>query len=302
MPTKALSIKAPRRENKDALLFLAPFLVGFLAFNLFPVLYTFVLSFLNFNNLEGNHAFEFLGLQNYIDILGDEKALFSYLRTMGFSVVFVVGVNGFGLLFALLLNQKFYGKKFTTTLYLIPYVSNVVAIVMVWTALLDPYQGPINGFLQFLGIENPPMWLGDPSLSLVISALVAVYLNIAFQIIVLLAALQEVPKEMYEAAEIEGVPAPLVFFRITIPFISPTIVFLTITSMIESFQNFTLIKLITNGGPGTSSTTASMNIFNEAFKYSHFSYSASQAVILFFILFALTILQWKIEQKGSMYA
>ena len=288
-------------ESLTACLFVLPFLLGFLLFNVFPLFYQLLLSTTDFNTLDGRNAARFIGLANFLAIVRDEIALRSYLRTLAYVVIFVVGINILGLLLALALNREFYGKRLTTTLVLVPYVSNVVAVAIVWLFLFNPFDGPVNQLLRVLGERNPPLWFGGARTSLVLLALVAVWHNLAFQTVVCLAALQGVPRELYEACMIDGGGPWRRFRHVTLPLISPQLFFLVTTSAFEAFSNYAYARVLTNGGPGTSSRLISLNIYEQAFLYNRYSYAAAQTVLLFAVILVITRIQWKGQDRWVYY-
>lgn len=286
-------------EARAGLLFVLPFFIGFLTFNIFPLIYALLISFVDYNTLKP--SFNFIGFDNFIRIFHDKIALSAYYKSFMYTLVYVPGVIILSFLLANLLNRKFYLRPVSRTMILVPYVANVIAIAMVWSIVLDPYDGPINTLLNLVGIDNPPMWLGGISTSLPTIALINVWQNIAFQTIVFLAALQGVPKELYEAAELDGAGRWRRLKNVTIPLVSPTTFFLVITSIINSFQNYASVRALTNGGPGISSRVISLNIYEEAFTYNRYSYAAAQAIILFIIILIVTIIQWKGQKKWVHY-
>jgi multiple sugar transport system permease protein len=288
-------------ESRTAYLFILPFLLGFLLFNIFPVFYQLFLSTTDFNTLDGRNAARFVGLANFIGIFRDSIALLSYLRTFLYVLVFVVGVNVLGLAIALALNRDFYGKKLATTLIIVPYVSNVVAVAIVWLFLFSPFDGPVNRLLHALGVRNPPLWFGGTNTSLLLMAAVAIWHNLAFQTVVCLAALQAVPKELYEACMIDGGAGWRRFRNVTLPLISPQLFFLVTTSAFEAFSNYAYARVITNGGPGTSSRLISLNIYEQAFRYNRYSYAAAQTILLFVVILVITRFQWKGQDRWVYY-
>jgi multiple sugar transport system permease protein len=288
-------------ESVAGYLFILPFLAGFLLFNVFPLFYQLFLSMTDFNTLDGRHASHVVWFANFLSVFRDEIALSSYVRTFAYVVIFVLGINISGLALAMALNREFYGKKLATTLIIVPYVSNVVAVAIVWLFLFNPFDGPVNRLLHMLGIQNPPLWFGGVNTSLPLLAVVAVWHNLAFQTVVCLAALQGVPKELYEACMIDGGSAWQRFRNVTLPLISPQMFFLITTSTFEAFSNYAYARVVTNGGPGTSSRLISLNIYEQAFMYNRYSYAAAQTVLLFVVILVITRIQWKGQDRWVYY-
>lgn len=293
--------KMDRQEELLAWIFIAPFMAGFFIFNLLPLIYGVVISFMNFNSIGNMNSYKFIGLDNYMRVFQDKIAMGAYLKSFQFSFVYVVGIISLSLTMALLLNRKFYFRTATRTMIYLPYVANVIAVAMIWSIVLDPYDGPINTLLAMAGVENLPMWLGGVKTALPTVAFINVWLNLAFQTIVFLAALQDVPRDLYESASIDGAGAFKKFFSVTLPMISPTTFFLVITSIIGSFQNYAIISALTKGGPGTATRVIAKNMYDEAFVYNKFSYSSAQAMILFIIILIITVIQWRGQKKWVHY-
>ncbi|MDB5052483.1 MAG: hypothetical protein JWM44_533 [Bacilli bacterium] len=293
-----------RKEGLTAYLFILPFLLLFLVFQIIPIFSSFLISFVNFNSFITSDKFsslKFVGFQNFATVFKDQIAVASFGKSFYFSAVYVISLLVTSLVLAVALNRKIYFKAFSRTVMLMPYVSNIVAISIIFNVIFSPYDGPINAVLKGMGIIHPPMWLVDSTLSLPMAALIASWHSLAFQIIVFLAALQSVPAEMYESATIDGANGWRKFTSITLPMISPTTFFLITTSLIRSFQNYDLIRNLTNGGPGVDTKVVAFNIYEEAFLFGHFSKSAAEAVLLFVIIMVITAIQWGAQKKWVHY-
>jgi multiple sugar transport system permease protein len=295
-----------RQEEVAAWTFIAPFVIGFAIFTVIPILYTIFLSFTHSNTLNSFskgllRGQEFYGLQNFLAVFKDTITMNSFLRGFEFAAIYVIALISVPLILAVLLNNDFYMKKFTRTVILLPYVTNTVAIAIAFGLLFSPFGGPVNTILNMLGVKNLPLWYQGTATALPMAALTEAWHNQAFQIIVFLAALQDVPKELYESAQMDGA-SPWVKFRyITLPLISPTTFFLVISSFVGSFNNYAAIKLYTDGGPGTASRTITYNIYETTFTFNHYSNAAAQSVILFIVILLVTIIQWKGQKKWVHY-
>ncbi|URN96703.1 MAG: sugar ABC transporter permease [Candidatus Pristimantibacillus lignocellulolyticus] len=282
-------------EAKAGLLFILPFLLGFIIFNLFPLIYAFYISMVDYNTLKP--SYNFIGFDNFVRIFNDNIAIKAYWNSFLYTLVYVPVLIVLSFFLAMLLNRKFFLRPVSRTMILIPYVANVVAIAMVFSVILDPYDGPVNAFLQMIGIETPPMWLAGIGTALPTIALINVWQSLSFQTIVYLAALQGVPNELYEAADLDGAGKWRKMLNVTLPIVSPTTFFLVITSIIGSFQNYASVRALTNGGPGVASRVISLNIYEEAFTYNRYSYAAAQAILLFAVILVITIIQWKGQKR-----
>lgn len=293
--------KRQRTEAINAYLLIAPFLVLVLIFAISPIIISFAMSFLNINSLAKFSDFKFVGLNNYKIILRDPEVISSFVKTLKYTLwelpLMIIG----SMCIAMALNKKLYARGISRTMILMPYVSTISVIALVFQALLEPSGGPVNTILRTFGVQNPPQWLLDGSLVLPIAAFVYVYQNIAYQSIVFLAALQEVPAELYESATIDGAGRIRQLFSVTLPLVSPTTFFLLISSLIGGAQSYSVIASLTKGGPAGSSEVASYHIAQVAFSYNQYSLAAAQSVIFFLALGFITILQWYGQKKWVHY-
>lgn len=293
-----------KEEARVAIFFLAPFIIGFIIFEAVPVLSAIVMSFINLNTLRGITDFtslKFVGFQNYVNVFKDSGAMMALVRSLLYTLYYVPTLNILALVLALLITRQLYLKTAIRTMIFMPYVSNIVAVAILWGTLLNPFGGPVNEMLKAFGIHNPPMWLFGNKTSLPTLAGISVWKDVAFQMIVYMAAINNVSKELYESADVEGASKFTQFTKITIPMISPTIFAMVVTSIISSFQNYAIVKTMTDGGPGDASRVAVVNIYQQAFEYNKFSYASAQAIVLFLIILVVTLIQWKGQKKWVHY-
>jgi multiple sugar transport system permease protein len=295
--------RLPLREGRTAFLFIAPLFIGFVIFNLFPLVYSIFLSLVNFNSFGEIKVSEFMGIRNYLRAFNDRLALESFAKSFLFSLIYVVGIIALSLCVALLLNRKLYLRTVSRTMIYMPYVANVVAIGIVWSIVLNPFGGPVNTALKLVGVPEPalPEWLIGVKSALPTVAGIKVWQNLAFQTIVFLAALQDVPRELYECAEIDGAGGWRRFFHITLPMISPTTFFLVVVTVIGSFNSLAIVKALTSGGPGNATRIITLFIYEQAIKYSYYSYANALACILFIFLLLITLIQWKAQKRWVHY-
>jgi len=291
------------RDSGTALLFIGPFFAGFLLFNLLPLFYSAFLSLVDFNTLGQVRTDRFVWLANYARAFADRLALASYGRSFLFSLLYVAGIIVASLFLALLLNRNLYLRTLSRTMIYMPYVANVIAIGMVWSIVLNPFNGPVNALFALVGVpeKSLPQWLLGVHSSLPTMAGIKVWQNLAFQTIVFLAALQDVPRELYECAEIDGAGGWRRFFRITLPMISPTTFFLIVVTVIGSFNSLAIVKTLTSGGPGNSTRIITLFIYEQAIKYSYYSYANALACLLFMLLLIITLIQWKAQKRWVHY-
>lgn len=297
-PRAARRSGAVAREARVALAFIAPFFAGFVIFNFLPLLYSAYLSLVNFNSFSEAGPRDFIGLRNYLRAFADRLAVASYARSFLFSLLYSAGIIVLSFLTAVLLNRRLILRTVSRTMIYMPYVANVVAIGIVWSIVLNPFGGPINSLLKLLGIPEPalPQWLTGVRSALPTVAGIKVWQNLAFQTIVFLAALQEVPRELYECAEIDGAGWWRRLTRITLPMISPTTFFLVVITVIGSFNSFSIVKALTDGGPGHATRIITVFIYEQAMKYSYYSYANALACLLFLFILGVTLIQWKAQK------
>ncbi|MEU1839519.1 carbohydrate ABC transporter permease [Micromonospora chersina] len=282
-----------RRDQLTGYLFITPQLLGSAVFVILPLLLVVWYSLHEWNVLAG--TFDFVGTDNY-QALADDPNLGAVLRATGlFSVGLVVLNLGLALLLAVLLNQKLRGTILFRTLFFSPVVVSLVAWTIVWGFLLQD-NGGVNSLLDTLGVDGPN-WLRGEGTAMVSVVVVQVFKNVGLNMVLFLAALQGVPAELYEAAEVDGASRMRQFWRITVPLISPTILLTSIITVVGSLQVFAQIAVLTQGGPGTSTTVLVYYLYQQAFQFHHFGYGATLSIVLFAIVLALTVLQWQMRKR-----
>ena len=291
---KKKGLSLTMRQNLVGYSFILPNFIGFFIFIFIPVMFSLVLSF---SHWDGFTEMEFAGLENFTDIFKDKVFVQSIWLTAYFSIFTVLFSMLASLGLALLLNQKIKARGFFRCALFFPYVASVVAISVVWNAMLQPDYGPVNEFLKFIGIANPPGWLASSDWVIPGLIIVNVWRNMGYFMIIYLAGLQNIDQSLYEAAEIDGAKGWARFRKITWPLLSPSTFFVVMMLIINSFKVFDLVYLMTNGGPGTSSTMISQYIYNQAFISWDYGKSSAAAMILFIIVALLTIFQFKAEKK-----
>ena len=298
-----------RRNNAAALAFLAPNLMGFLVFTSVPVIAAFALSLFRWDLFSPPR---FVGLANYIDLLGwhtedgatkaNDSDFWQYLGNTLF-LMLVIPLNMAGSMFlAIVLNQKLRCRVLFRTVFFLPTVCAGVGIMLLWKWLYNPEFGLLNHLLSLVGIDGP-LWLqsypwAKPSLMIM-----TLWVGVGgVNMILYLAGLQGVSPELYEAAEIDGAGAWGKFVHITYPMLMPTSFFIFITSMIAGFQGgFEMAYVMTRGGPAGATTTVSYYIYNHAFQFFNMGYAATIAVVLFALVFVVTLLNWRYGGRRVQY-
>lgn len=297
-----MNTKGSKKARKDFLTgmgFILPSLLGFLIFTFIPVVISLCLSFTSWNFMEGIEGIKFNGLANYIRLFSDEWFLNSYKNNIIFTAVTVPVLIALGLVMATIINKYIYGGGVVRTMIFIPYIASVVAVCTVWMVLLQPSYGPVNEFLRSIGISNPPGWLADFKWSLPSIMIIYVWQQVGYYSIVFLAGLKGLPEDVYEAAKVDGASSIRQFFSLTVPLISPTTFFLTIMGIIGSFKVFDQISVLTQGGPGSSSSVMAYYVYRTAFDYFEMGYANTLAWALFVLVFLVTLVQWKMQAKFS---
>ena len=297
-----MNTKGSKKARKDfftGMGFILPSLLGFLIFTFIPVVISLCLSFTSWNFMEGIEGIKFNGLANYIRLFSDEWFLNSYKNNIIFTAVTVPVLIALGLVMATIINKYIYGGGVVRTMIFIPYIASVVAVCTVWMVLLQPSYGPVNEFLRSIGIANPPGWLADFKWSLPSIMIIYVWQQVGYYSIVFLAGLKGLPEDVYEAAKVDGASSIRQFFSLTVPLISPTTFFLTIMGIIGSFKVFDQISVLTQGGPGSSSSVMAYYVYRTAFDYFEMGYANTLAWALFVLVFIVTLVQWKMQAKFS---
>jgi len=291
-----------KKKNKkgdlpSALLFLSPTLIIFSAFILFPVIFSFYLSFQKWNMFSGQTTF--VGLDNYIRMFQSAE-FWSVLKNTAYYTFGTIPLNmGFSLLVAYILHKKIFGKKLLRTLFFAPVIISPVAAAVIWRWLYDPNFGLVNYFIGLFGFD-PVNWLNDPTAAMFALIVMGVWKTFGINMVLFAAGLQAIPENYYEAAEIDGAGQWAKFKNITIPLLAPTTFFIMVMSMISSFQVFDIVYVLTSGGPLGATKVMVFYVYEHAFKYFEMGYASAAAYVLFAILFALTLLQVK-YMKNKVY-
>lgn len=299
MMKKEFAIPTEQHQNITAFMFILPSLVFFTVFTLIPIIVGFIFSFTDYGGFQ--LRFHFLGLKNFLKLFHDDYFKISILNNIYYSITFVPLTIILSLLAALAVDGVKYFKKFLHMAFYFPQVASMVSISMIWCILFHPSLGPVNSFIKLLGIQNPPEWLLSPRWAMPAIIIVSIWKNFGYYMIMLLAGLQGIPEYLYESATLDGAGRWNKFRYITLPTLSPTLFIVTILNIIYSFQVFDLVKVMTDGGPGRATNVLVYRIYQEAFENCNVGYASSMAVILFLIIFTITLIQFKFEKKWVNY-
>ena len=288
--------KAIQRDRAAAYGMLAPVLLFFVLFVLYPLLKNLYYSFTNYNL--GNKT-KWIGLSNYRELFTDYWFLESLRNTAVYALFSVIFLTVLGLFISVLLNQRSRLVKIARTAMIIPYATSMVAVSMIWLYLLDPTTGYVSKLLVALGVGSPPLWLDDPSLALPSLIGINIWKNLGYCMIIYLAGLQGIPPELYEAATVDGAGFLQKHWKITLPQIAPVTFFVFVNNCIEAFKTFEQVQIMTQGGPVTATTTVVYQIYVRAFNDFRMGYAAAMSVVLFVIIFAVTMLNFRMFRSSA---
>jgi len=297
---------------------LAPALILLSAFEFFPVFYGLYISTCDWKL----SCVKSVGLDNYLRAFADSEVWHSFGVTVVYSIISVPVQLSVSLFIAYLLFQKIRGKQLMRVLFFLPYVTSTVASAAVWAYLYSPDKGPINAAIVALGgqplrwLNEPagvvsllvaplgidlPEWAGGPSLALVSLVIYTTWVFVGYDVTIFLAGLGNIPAALYDAARVDGASGWTLFRNVTLPLLSPTTYFLLVLTVIGTFKAFNHIYVMTNGGPGDATTTASIFIFKQLYQFNRYGYSAALSFILFFVILALTIVQNRFAGRRVVY-
>ena len=287
------------RKNWSAYLFIAPGLIHFVIFTLFAVGFAFYISFHEWNIIKPDKPF--VGLENYLRLIEDTRFHRAVLNTL----IFLVGVPlnlTCALAVALLLNTQVRGQAIFRTMFYLPVVTPLVVSSIIWKWLYQGDYGLLNYYLLKFGIiQEKIFWLADPQLALPALILMGIWIGTGGPMVIYLAGLQSIPQEMYDAAMVDGASAWQRLLYITIPLLRPTTFFLIVTNIIYTFQIFTEVYIMTNGGPLNRTTTIGYYLYVNAFRELDMGYATAMAFVLFAMIFGFTLLQWKFTRGDVEY-
>ena len=290
--------KRAARETRTGLLFAAPWLIGFAVFFAYPVLASFYYSLCSYDAIRPPH---FIGLENYRKLFFEDDLFWKSLGNTLFMIVFGLPLGlAASLIIAVLLNQKLKGIALYRTLFYLPSITPVVATSILWLWLLNPEMGLINLGLAKIGIVGPS-WLTDPAWSKPALILMGLW-GAGGGMVIYLAALQDIPEALYEAAALDGAKSLTRFFRITLPMLTPVILFNLIMGLIGTFQYFTQAYVMTSGGPQDSTTFYALLLFNKAFQDFKMGYASAMAWVLFVITLGAALLVFRTSARWVYYS
>jgi multiple sugar transport system permease protein len=285
------------RAFLTALPFITPSFFGVLMFLVVPVVVLFVLSFEKWNLIT---PASLAGFNNYINIFRFDGAAHSLTVTLYYVLLNIPLQTALALAMAVMLNRKLPAMGLYRILFVAPYLSTPVAMAVIWYWVFDPKLGAVNALLAHLGISGP-QWLSSPALAMPVVALVNIWQYVGYNMLFFLAGLQAIPKQLYEAAEIDGAGPFKQFFRISLPLINSTMLFVLVTDVIGSFQVFDTLYVLTQGGPGNTTEVLNLKLYQVAFTDFRLGEAAAMSVLLFAVILAFTIGQFLFFKNRTTY-
>lgn len=286
------------------ILFLLPACAGLIIFSVIPIVYSMVISITNWNGLNpwdlAAGVPEFIGLDNYQNLLGNEEFWRTLRNTTYFIVLYIPLMLIVSIGTAILLNNSYKGISVYRVLFFIPVLTSWVAGALIWKWLLSKEYGPINQILSWIGIEGPA-WLQDPVWAMPGIVLASVWKDVGYFSLIMLGGLQAINPSYYESAQMDGANFWSKFRHITVPLMSPILLFVMIISVINSFQLFPQVMIMTDAGPYGSTEVMVERIYRYAFEFFKMGYASAFSWVLFVIIFFFTLLQLILQKKWVHY-
>lgn len=285
-----------------AYVFIAPMVIGTLIFGIVPILYSAGLSLMKWDGL-GEKTFN--GLTNFVNLMKDEKFRYEIRNTLVYTIAVVPITLMLSLGVANLLNKGLQATGFFRVIYFLPNIVMPVAVAMVWRFLLNSKVGLVNVLLRVLHLPTPG-WISDPKYIMASLVIISVWSGVGYNAIIMLAGLQGISPSLYESARLDGASSIRIFWKITFPLLSPTLFFLTTMSIMNSMRAFdiiyTFIGKADQGGPIVdASRTVVFGIYDKAFKFLNMGGASAEAMILFFMIAVITVVQFKLQDKWVFY-
>ena len=288
------------KKNNVGLLYVAPWIIGFVVLTLWPIVSSFYYSLTDYSLARVGQTPDFLGLQNYINLFKDTTFTDSLRATFIYTIFTVPLQLGFALFVAFILNFKLKAINFYRTAYYIPSIlGGNVAVGVLWRSMFQP-EGLVNTFLGTVGI-HPVDWLSTPTGAMTVLVILKVW-QFGSSMLIFLAALKEVPEELYESASLDGASKTKQFFTITMPLITPTIFFNLVMQLNNAFQEFNGPYIVTGRGPLNSTYLTSMFIYDKAFKEFDMGYASAASWVLFAIIVSMTVILFASQRKWVYYS
>ncbi|WP_367398243.1 carbohydrate ABC transporter permease [Paenibacillus sp. MSJ-34] len=289
-----MRLSKERKDLRNALFFISPWIVGFFLFTAYPLLMSLYYSFMDYNIIRSP---EFIGLENYIKLFTGDSMFYKTLSNTFYMIfVGITAMTAVAIFVSILLNNKrIKGMAFFRVVFFLPTLVPLVILAILWIWILQSDSGVVNSFLGFFGIEGPG-WFASPTWSKPSFILMGIW-GSGNMIIIYLAGLQGISDSLYEAASIDGAGSVQKVFYVTLPMLKPMILFNVITGIINMFQSFAEAFIITNGGPDGSTMFYSLYLYQNAFQYQKMGYASAMAWVLLLIALAFTLLLFKLSKR-----
>jgi multiple sugar transport system permease protein len=277
-------------------LFILPAILIIGLFYIYPSINLIPMSLRKYNLLRGLDAAEFIGLRNYVKIIGDGEFWNAFKNSFVFAVVVIPVQTTIALVMATFVNNKAKFAPFFRTVFFVPVIISFVVVSVFWKQILDPHFGLANSLLSLFGIP-PQGYLIDPSQAMASVIFVSIWKSWGWFMIIFLAGLQGIPRQLYESASIDGASKIRVFFAITIPMIRRTILFVLVITTIDAIKIFAPVYIMTGGGPLERTDTVVHHVWKTAFRFNNMGYAAAMAVFLFLVVFAVTLFELRLNKR-----
>lgn len=295
---KSLRKSKTVRDNIDYWVFLILPMACFTLFFIIPNLKSVYMSFFEWDGLSPTR--EFIGVDNFIKLFSNDKKFITALRnTLVYTAIVLVIQNIIALIVASMISDSTKKRNSVCrTLIYLPYILSSVAVGFIWTFIYDPNLGLLNEFLRWIGREDlTRAWLNQGPKTIIYIAMVHIWFGIGQGMILFIAGLQQIPKDLYEAASVDGAGKIISFFRITLPMLKPTVLTVSTLTILGCFKSFDFVYLLTGGGADNSSTVLSLQIYKEAFQFSRIGYSSAISVVLLIVVSLIAALQFRIFRE-----
>ncbi|MCB0110648.1 MAG: sugar ABC transporter permease [Caldilineaceae bacterium] len=298
MAAKSTFSRQQRQEERLAWLFVLPVVLGIGIFQIYPTAFSLYASMTQWNLLTPPR---WIGLYNYVDLFTTGRFFFQTMQDTGvYTLGVVVPAMIIALFFAILLNSDIRGKYLYRAIYFVPVIAPAVAVALLWNWLYEPNFGIINSALRVIGIQGPA-WLGSTKWAMRAVIIEAIWAGLGFNIVIYLSGLQNISREYYEAASIDGAGFFHQFFYITLPLLSPVTFFILVTGMIGTFQDFTVPYIMTGGGPAGATQLVVMYLYGLAFRLQNMGTASAVAYLVFLVIVVLTALNFLLARRWVFY-
>lgn len=274
-------------QAKVAYLFLVPAIFFLGVFIAYPLFRSLIMSFYRWDGLTPP---EFIGLANFRTLIQDRTFWLSLRNNLIFSTLTTAGTVGIGFFLAVAIERRVWGWPVFKVTYFLPVMMSMTVVGILWGRFLDPTYGLVNLILKGLGVSNPPVWLGDPNTALYAIIAVSIWQYSGFSMVVLLAAMENIPLDFHDAATIDGVNTWQRIYHLILPLIKPVLAVLVMLQIIFSFKVFDIVWVMTAGGPGDASSVLGVHLYRVAFRYTQYGYGSAVAVMMAIIIFLLSFL------------